>query len=84
MIACGPDYADAPICSETTYEFSADLMPGPMDYHFYRIRDALGDNQEQLLHSGSWQIHSGRQVVTLEYVYPSGAGVLPDTAVTAP
>lgn len=82
VVACGIGLADHPVCSATTYEWTVDLAAGPLEYDFVRLRDVLGDQEELLQHSGTWQIHSGQQVISLGYVYPGG--MLPDTALTAP
>ncbi|MGH2417831.1 MAG: hypothetical protein ACRDFY_05810 [Candidatus Limnocylindria bacterium] len=86
VIACGPpvEIADAVVCSERTYEWTVDLSPGTLEYRFERQRDVPGDDERQLLHTGTWEVHSGRQVLTFVYEYPGGAATLPNTAVPAP
>ncbi len=96
VIFCGPNVADAPVCAADTYEFTVELQPGRMDYWFLRVPDYETDSQglvlrDQLLYHGTWDIHSGSQMISMEYVYPSGrsdAGgsvpTLPDTALPAP
>jgi hypothetical protein len=82
VVACGIGLADHPVCSATTYEWTVDLATGPLEYDFVRTRDVMDEQEEQLQHSGTWQIHSGHQVISLGYVYPGG--MLPDTAVPTP
>lgn len=98
VIFCGPDVADAPVCSADTYQFTVALLTGRMDYWFFRIaeyetaRDSQGfPIRDQVLHLGTWDIHSASQAITLEYVYPGGDShtggsgpTLPDTALPAP
>jgi len=88
VVACGRGLADQVTCTATTYEWTVELDPGTLEYRFERMRDLLGDNEVQILHTGTWEVHSGRQVLTFEYAYPaqsSGGGViLPDTALPAP
>lgn len=87
VIACGPPdiIADAVMCSEKTYEWTVELIPGTLEYRFERQRDVPGDDERQLLHTGTWEVHSGRQVLSFVFEYPGGAPTtLPDTAVPAP
>ena len=84
---CGPRLIDIPVCETKSYEFTVELATGPMAYSFYRIRQETpaGETGEpELLHSGTWTIHSGSQTIFMEYVYPGAAPALPDTALPAP
>ncbi len=85
VIACGQGLADQVTCSATTYEWTVELVPGTLEYRFERF-SALTDQDPQILHTGTWEVHLGRQVLSLGYTYPStsGAGQLPDTALPAP
>ncbi len=82
VVACGIGLADAPVCSATTYEWTWDLATGPLEYDFLRTRDVMGEQEDLLQHSGSWEIHTGSQVISLGYVYPGG--MLPNTALPTP
>ena len=88
VVACGRGLADQVTCAATTYEWTVDLDPGTLEYRFERTRDLPGDNEVQVLDTGEWEVHGGRQVLTFEYVYPSqsskGGVTLPDTALPTP
>ena len=91
VVACGAGFADAPVCSATTYEWTVELALGTLEYRFLRVRDVAGDHEELTQHTGSWEVHAGRQVLSFAYVYPDassaggeGAPMLPDTALAAP
>lgn len=91
VVACGKGLADQVVCSATTYEWTVELETGLLEYDFVRTRDVLRDQEDQLQHSGTWQIHSGHQVISLGYAYPStddraepGGDALPDTAMSLP
>jgi hypothetical protein len=85
VVVCGRNLADQPICSARTYEWTLELIPGTLHYRFERepdgANDPTGSGASQTLVEGSWQVHSGRQVLTFEYVYPSASSQLPNTAV---
>ncbi|MCC6619272.1 MAG: hypothetical protein IT341_09595 [Chloroflexi bacterium] len=86
VVVCGRNLADQPICSARTYEWTLALTPGLLQYRFERepdgANDPTGTGPSQTLVEGRWQVHSGRQVLTFEYVYPSPH--LPNTAMSAP
>jgi hypothetical protein len=89
VVACGPPdrVADATVCSARTFELTIPTMPGTLEYRFFRMRDVGGANEVQLLHQGSWEVHTGRQVLTFVYEYPGGStapSALPNTALPAP
>jgi hypothetical protein len=86
VYACAKGLADQVPCEATTYEWTVELATGPLEYDFVRNRDVFGDQEHQVLHSGSWVVHSGEQVLSFAYAYPSNSAgpTLPDTAVPAP
>jgi hypothetical protein len=83
------EIADAAICrgEDDTFEFSADIPPQGITYELYRQTEISRTDMHRsgVVLSGSWQVHEGRQVISLTYVYPGGAApTLPDTAMMAP
>jgi len=85
---CAPPRSDTFVCEAKTYEVVLDIAPQSIDYALYITHDLVSfDGQkpdEDLLLSGSWDVHDGRQVISLGYHYsggePAAPPALPDTA----
>jgi hypothetical protein len=89
VIACGGSTSHTPACTADTYEWTVQLVPGTLEYRFERAPGGRlnSGRPSQVLHSGTWDVHPGRQVLTFAYGYPSSSAegpVLPDTAMSAP
>jgi hypothetical protein len=88
---CAPPRSDTLVCEAKTYEVVLGIGPQSIDYALHMTRDLVSfdgrEAEEDLLLSGSWDVHAGRQVISLGYVYPGGASggpSLPDTAMGPP
>lgn len=80
-----PQVVDTVLCTTQPIEFTVDMPAQQIGYELIRKPnvDEDGSLAETVL-SGSLNIHGGRQVISLTYIYPGGAPSLPNTAMPAP